>query len=846
VPACGYTLTPMSQSFDFNGGTGSSSLTTGSGCQWNASTNAPWITLTSPVSGTGSASIAYSVAQNNDPKPRTGTITVAGQSAGQMITVIQGGTTVDVSCTSADSSDPAQTACDNQSVLIDPPIVGTPFELHYDGEHVAGRAGATAFLTGFSSDLGGWTVNVRHAYDPLSGNLYLGDGSRRRAAVLGSPPVVDGNYLVTNQEGTEVYVFDSTGRHLQTQQALTGALVYKFGYDANGRLSTITDVAGNVTTVQRDAGGNPSAVVGPYGQKTTITVSSDGYITQITNPNQETMSFTYGTGGLIATMTDAVGNVDNFQYDSQGLLTHAAHAGGASEDLAQSSSASPPTITLTTAAGVVTTYADDLSTPGTEARTVTFASGLQASTESSATSFSSASPDGTNLQSAFTPDPRWGIQAPVIGSSNITTPGGLHSTEVETVAAALNTGGDPFSQSSLTDTITVNGRQSTATYNSGTRTLSLLSPAGRTANTTFDPSGRIILRQVGGFDPTTFTYDGHGRFNTITLGSGSSAQTVSFAYNAQGYVSSLTDSAQRVFGFAYDGAGRIIKETLSQGASILNSYDANGRLMSVTTPGHNLHSFAYTASGLLAKYTPPGFNGVNAEADLTYNADGQLSQLTRGGQTVNVSYDNAGRPSTVNLPTGAIGLSYDGKTGNLIGLSGPGSVGLSMAYDGALLTQQGWSGPVSGTVTNTYDNNFFLIGRSVNNGRAISYQLDADGLLTQAGTLKIMRDPLAGQPTGTVIDNIADTFLYDSVGRVAGYSANVGGSPIYAIQLKRDVLGRVVSKNDSPSRGVATQANPHPGGLLLFVSAEEGRPSPSSRSRHRSGARLDRLPDRSV
>jgi len=79
---------------------------------------------------------------------------------------------------------------------------------------------------------------------------------------------MNGNYLVIHESGSEVYVFDSTGRHLLTRDALTAAVVYEFKYDTNGRLKTVTDSAGNVTAIQRDANGNVTTIVGPYGQKT--------------------------------------------------------------------------------------------------------------------------------------------------------------------------------------------------------------------------------------------------------------------------------------------------------------------------------------------------------------------------------------------------------------------------------------------------------------------------------------------------------------------------------------------------------------------------------------------------
>jgi RHS repeat-associated protein len=699
--------------------------------------------------------------------------------------------TVDDTC-GRDSGGVSQSLCQNQAVSIDPPIVGTPFELNYQSERVPGRNGTSAFLTAFTRDLGGWSLNVRHAFDPVSGNLYLGSGRRRRGAVLGTPPIVNGNYLVTSEDGGEVYVFDNTGRHLSTQDALTGANEYQFAYDSNGNLKTVSDSGGNVTTFARDANGELTSIVGPYGQKTTITVSPDGYIGQITNPNQESIELRYASGGLVTSMTDAQGNTDRFQYDSNGLLTHADHASGASEDLIANSS--DGSIKLATAAGVTTIYATDLSSPGQESHNVTYATGLQGNMQSSAGSRSASQPDGTSLQTTFIPDPRWGIQAPVTATAMATTPGN-QSMSTESRSVTLSNAADPFSASSITDTVTINGRAFTTTYNAATRTVSTVTPLGRTGATTLDANGRTISQQAGNLDPAAFNYDAYGRLSRVVSGNGATAPTTLFTYNNLGYLSSVTDSVQRVFGFEYDGAGRITKQSMPQGSSILYSYDALGNLTALTPPGKGAHTITYGSGGQLAKYSPPAINGVNGEVSFSYNADGRLTHLLRGGQTIDIGYDNAGRPSTVNLPNASVVYAYDSSTGSLASISGPSDVGLSLAHDGSLLTKETWTGPVFGTVSKTYDANFFVVERTVND-TSISYQLDSDGLVGQAGTLSIFRDPLTGLTTGTSIDNVADAITYDTLGQRSSYSASVNGSPLFSAQYTRDTLGRLIQKTE--------------------------------------------------
>jgi subtilisin family serine protease len=76
---CSYTLSQSTQTSGASGSSGSVNVTTQSGCAWNATSNAPWITITAGSSGIASGTVSYSVAPNQNGPARTGTITIAGQ-----------------------------------------------------------------------------------------------------------------------------------------------------------------------------------------------------------------------------------------------------------------------------------------------------------------------------------------------------------------------------------------------------------------------------------------------------------------------------------------------------------------------------------------------------------------------------------------------------------------------------------------------------------------------------------------------------------------------------------------------------------------------------------------------
>lgn len=97
--SCSYSISPANQSFDASGGNGSITVTTGSGCNWTAASEATWITVS--LGGSGNGSVNYLVAANADGAGRTGTLTVAGQ----QVTIRQAGKATVVSAASYSSSE---------------------------------------------------------------------------------------------------------------------------------------------------------------------------------------------------------------------------------------------------------------------------------------------------------------------------------------------------------------------------------------------------------------------------------------------------------------------------------------------------------------------------------------------------------------------------------------------------------------------------------------------------------------------------------------------------------------------------------------------------------------------
>jgi hypothetical protein len=78
-PACTYTLSKSTDSYDNKKHDDTVKITTTASCAWTASSDATWITFPDGDTGTGTATLKYTVAANGTKAERTGTITINGQ-----------------------------------------------------------------------------------------------------------------------------------------------------------------------------------------------------------------------------------------------------------------------------------------------------------------------------------------------------------------------------------------------------------------------------------------------------------------------------------------------------------------------------------------------------------------------------------------------------------------------------------------------------------------------------------------------------------------------------------------------------------------------------------------------
>ena len=77
--SCSYSLAPRATAVGSNATAGTIAVGVNAGCPWLASSDRSWIQITTALSATGAGAVSYAIAPNATAVPRSGTITIAGQ-----------------------------------------------------------------------------------------------------------------------------------------------------------------------------------------------------------------------------------------------------------------------------------------------------------------------------------------------------------------------------------------------------------------------------------------------------------------------------------------------------------------------------------------------------------------------------------------------------------------------------------------------------------------------------------------------------------------------------------------------------------------------------------------------
>ena len=630
-----------------------------------------------------------------------------------------------------------------------------------------------------------------------------------RSLLAGLPPMPVPQYIPSD-DGREVYLFDQQGKHMQTLDTLTGAIKWKFGYNTNSQIATITDAVGLTTTIARDGLGNATAIVGPYGQTTALQLDANGFLASVTSPANEITALNNSSGGLLRSITGPRGETFSLNYDTLGRFTGVADplGGGWAESSADLGLVVPSLDYEFDVFGTNSLHNGLLRYMALQANGDQQIDYFKASPSASPSSLmtqrsilsvngdeTDTYADGTVATVVTAADPCFGSQVRKPSRINLTFTNGVAFNATVQRSAVLPDVSNPESFTQLSNVFTFNGNAFTQVYTVSNRTTTLTSPAGRTITNIRDPLGRASHVEQPGHSAVDFSYDSNGRLRAMTNTSSAGPAITAFSYNNLGQLAVLTDPLGNSLHLTRDADGRVIQAILPDGSLASLTYDSLYDSTSVTPPGRPPHTFQYNSVGLLANYTPP-LADANSSINYSYDTERDLTQVTfPDGQIAAMNYGWFGELTGITLGNGPT-LSYTYDALNMLSVSNSDGDLLQYGYTGSIVTSVTWSGSITGQLVTQLNSDLLPASKTVDT-TTVAYSYNHDSLLTQAGDLSITNDPISGLTTATTIGVVTDQRSSDDRGLLTNYTPTVKGAPIWSISLGLDLVGRITNRTET-------------------------------------------------
>ncbi|XP_071950673.1 teneurin-3-like isoform X2 [Antedon mediterranea] len=156
------------------------------------------------------------------------------------------------------------------------------------------------------------------------GTLVIADQGNLRIRTVGTNlPSVKRHqfYEIPSDSKTEVLVFDSFGQHVRTRDTLTEQVLFNFTYTTKRLLKTVSDVYGNVISIDYNSRNKPTQILVPTGDAIQLTVSSTGFLSRVHGEGLDiSIKYTSEESGLLQQMSGRSGHFQSYNYDEFGHL----------------------------------------------------------------------------------------------------------------------------------------------------------------------------------------------------------------------------------------------------------------------------------------------------------------------------------------------------------------------------------------------------------------------------------------------------------------------------------------------------------------------------------------------
>jgi len=430
------------------------------------------------------------------------------------------------------------------------------------------QSGQTPVWETHTYDGAGRQTRITHADGSATGVTYTNDAS-------GKPYTI-----AVDELGHEHASWTDTADHVvQVREKNGGAYSFtKYGYDAAGNLTAVTDQNNRAVTMAYDSLGRKTSAADVDMGTQSFTYDAGGLLTGQTDAKGQTTSSTYDALGRVTTRT-AGGQTTTWTYDEAGHgaavghLTSVSYPGGAeSHTWSSTGLETATTLTVGTTAKTFRTAYDAMDRPST----LTY-------------------PDGETVTNGYAPDGRLSRVSGYVDAMTWSPAG------------------------QLTQVVYANGTTTNYTYDANRLWLATASVVKGTttlysAGYTYNAGGMVTGETQGAPTARTVAY-AYDDLNRLTAVSGAQSQT--FAYDAVGNMTSNSSVGTYTYGDAAH------EHAVTAAGSATYTYDANGNML--TGDGRTL---SWDAQDRLTSVTQNG-----ATTSFAYGAGDDRIQKTQGAST---------------------------------------------------------------------------------------------------------------------------------------------------------------------------------------------------------------------
>lgn len=652
------------------------------------------------------------------------------------------------------------------------------------------------------------------------GVVHIGDQANYRIrSVTASIPDASGarEYEIYAPDTQEIYVFNRFGQHIATKNILTGETVYLFTYNvntSNGKLSTVTDAAGNKVFLLRDYSSQVNSIENTKGQKCRLRMSRMKMLHELSTPDDYNVTFDYhGPTGLLKTKLDSTGRSYVYNYDEFGRLTSAVTPTGKVISLTFDLSLKgavvkvgqnnrKPISILIKGSSVVTKIGE------AEQRTIVLADG---SVERVTPWAHTVSTDSMPYSILAEIEPLLGESYPVPAKQRTEIAGDLANRFewryfLRKIQGSKNRG-NTKAIAQVGRKLRVNGEiLLSLEYDRESNTVAVfMDDRVELLNVTYDKTARPVKwgPRNGIFAGVELEYDRFSRLTSWTWGDIS--ETYGFDRSGRLYEIKYSDGTSMVYAFKDMFSILPLKVTTPRGSDYLLQYDEAGALQSLTTPRGHIHTFSLQTSFGFYKYQY--YSPMNRHPyEILYNDDGQILAKVYPHQSGKVAYvyDHAGKLETTLAGLSSIHYTYQEITSLVrsIDINEPNfEMRIEYKYHAGIVKDEkikfgSKSGMDNAHYRYQYDGNARISGIEVDiNGKQLpqlrlKYNQNL-GVLEGVSDLRIYRNLFNRSVMQDSSKNFFTITDYDEHGRVKTVLTNIRSFDVFRMELEYDNRNRI-------------------------------------------------------